>query len=383
MKRAHVIAAVVLLLTAASLLRREFLRGTFDPVERGFVAWLCANTRSVPPLPPLTLVLYDKEASEFSGAQSMTMQDAALFARAASRLGAAAAGVEGLSGNPSRMIEAAGRVPLFGGFAPDEPPGRGWTVWKGDAAAGWMELPGLVESAASRFPAGFFLPPVELAGPRRVVLAARNSGRPVLSLSALAWIVSGDGRRAEARVMPGRIESGGHAVPLDGSGAAYYLSDGPGHVISLTELLVESEKHEREGGASPLRGHLLVLCRATPDVARIKGAGDVVSTPAELWAQSWGALRGGRMFILPGWWYPGVLAAAGFMLCLGVRRRSRAFGAGAGVMAFLVFLLFALGVFDCCGLLLPLVPSMATLLIGILLGRFFAQSGKAIGSSPP
>lgn len=380
MKRSHAIAAIAILVVAAALMHREFMRGTFDPVERGFVAWLSINTPGAPALPSMTLVLYDKEASEFSGGARMTMLDAALFARAASSLGAIAAGVEGLGGNPSRMLEAAGRMPVFGGSVPDEPPGRGWTSWKGDAAAGWMEVPGLANSTASSFSRGFFAPPVDLAGPRRMVLVARNSGRPVPSFSALAWVAAGGGDGSGARMMPGRIESGGRRVPLDASGAAFYFPGQPVNVINLNELLVASEKQEREGGDSPMRGQLLVLCRATPDVTRIKGADDVAFTPAELWAQSWDALRRGRMFVLPGWWYPAVLAAAGFGLCLGVRRGSRMFGAGAGVMAFLVFLLAALGMFDFCGLLLPLTPSAATLLVGVLLGRFFTQTGKAMES---
>lgn len=378
MKKANVIAAITILVIASFLLHREFLRGTFDPVERGFVAWLSTNTHAPPTLPPLTLVLYDKEASELSGAVRMTMLDAALFVRAASSLGAVAAGVEGISGDPSRMIEAAGRMPLFGGFAPDEPPWSGWTLWKGAAAPGWMELTGSEDSPLSDFPGGFFVPPVDIAGPRRMVLAARNSGRPVPSFSALAWVVVGAGDGSEVRMVPGRMECGGDAVPLDASGAAFYFSGRAADVTSLNELLVASERREREGGVSPLHGHVLVLCRATPDVARIKGADDAVFMPVELWAQSWEALRRGRMFVLPGWWYPAALAAMGFGLCLGVRCRSGIFSASVGVMAFLVFLLAALGVFDFCGLLLPLTPSAATLLVAILLGRFFARSRKAM-----
>lgn len=378
MKRAHAIAAMAFLGVAASLLHREFMRGAFDPVERGFVAWLSINTSDAPALPPMTLVLYDKEASEFSGGARMSMLDATLFARAASGLGAVAAGVEGLSGNPSRMMEAAGHMPVFGGSMPDESPGRGWTSWKGDVGAGWMELPGLADSTPWGFPSGFFAPSEDLAGPRRMVLAARNLGHPVPSFSALAWVAAGDGDEAGARMMPGGMECGGRRVPLDATGAAFYFSGQQSvTVISLNELLVASEKQEREGGVSPMRGRLLVLCRATPDVTRIKGADDVAFTPAELWAQSWDALRRGRMFVLPGWWYPAVLVVVGFGLCLGVRHGSRMFSAGVGVMAFFVFLLVALGVFDFCGLLLPLTPSAATLLVGVLLGRFFAAPGSS------
>lgn len=139
----------------------------------------------------------------------------------------------------------------------------------------------------------------------------------------------------------------------------------------MNELLVAAEKYEREGGVAPLRGHIVVLARATAEVARVKESSDsMAATPAELWAQSWHALRHGRIFLLPGWWYQVVLVAAGVGICLGSGRRGWWSLLGTVAVVVLVFLLAALGAFASSGLLLPFVPSVGTLLAAILLGRF-------------
>jgi hypothetical protein len=124
-----------------------------------------------------------------------------------------------------------------------------------------------------------------------------------------------------------------------------------------------------------LRGSVVVLCRATPEVARV-AAGGAALTPAELWAQSWQALRQGRFFVLPGWWYPLLVAFAALALCIGPARRSWGAASGAGAAASLFYLLAALGAFATYGLLLPFVPSAATLIAALLLGRFLAPGNE-------
>lgn len=373
MRRATILAAAALLAAWSFWLQREFLRGTFDPVERRFVAWLSANTAGASTLSPLTVVLYDAEASELAGATRMGALDGALFARAAAKLGAIAAGVEGLEGNPSRMLEAAGRMPLFGGFAPDHPPGNGWTPWPGTAGGGWSELPGLAGPAAVRFSRGFFAPPQGSSGPRRIALVARNAAQPVPSFLALAWGHADGSPAAAGSVAPRELAVRGRYLPLDGGGAAWFFPESGTRVMTMNELLVLAEKHEREGIASPLRGSLIVLTSATPDVPRVKGAADAGDlTPGELWAQAWPALRRDRFFILPEWWYPLLLAGVALLLCLGSARMRARSVVGTGAMVVLVFLLVALGMFAAAGLLLPFVPSAATLLSGLLLGKFFA-----------
>jgi hypothetical protein len=108
MKRLPVFVLVIALTVFAFWLQRESTRGTFDLVQRSFLSWLAANTSATKVLPPLTLVLYDDEASELAGTGRMAMLDGALFARAVLRLGALGAGVEGLTGDPTRMVEADG-----------------------------------------------------------------------------------------------------------------------------------------------------------------------------------------------------------------------------------------------------------------------------------
>ena len=379
MKRTSLLFAAAVLVGSSVWLQREFARGTFDAVERRFAGWLGANTGTAAALPPLVIVLYDEESSELAGAERMAVLDGALFARAAVKLGATAAGVEGLAGNPSRMLEAAGRMTLFGGFDVSSPPETGWTPCDGTFDRRWPELPGLAGPAAARFSRGFFEPPSGSAGPRRISFVARNSDRPVPSFLAMAWAAGQAIRPSEIKAMPGRLEGRGRFVPLDENGSSLFFAQDAARIMTMNELLVASEKYEREGGESPVRGSVIVLARATPEVARL-ASGDAALTPAELWAQSWQALRQGRFFVVPGWWYALLVAFVALALCAGPARRGWGAACGAGAAALLVYLLAALGAFATYGLLLPFVPSAATLLAGLFLGRFFGQ-GKGPAAS--
>lgn len=374
MKRLTIFAIAAALGLAAFWLQHEFNRGSFDRVEKAFAGWLAANRNAGPPLPVLVLVLYDEESSALAGTGRMGVLDGALFARAAARLGAVAAGVEGLSENPARMLEAAGRMPVFGGFEASAPPDSGWTPGGGTVGAGWTELPGLTGAAPLRFPRGFFLPPSGLSGPRRAALIARVSDQPVPSFLALAWAAGQGKMPSDLTAAPGRLAFGKRFLPLHADGSVSFFPEEAVRVISLNELLVEAEKFEREGGDSPMRGSIVVLCRATPDVARLAGGSDgAARTPAELWAQAWPAMQRGGVFVAPGWWYPPLVALAGVLLSLLSARGTWRAGAACFAAAFFIYLLAALGVFSSFGLLLPFVPTVATLLAGLFLGRIGAQ----------
>jgi len=375
MSKARIIAVGVVLLAVSALLQREFGRGSFDAVERAFVGWLAANVNAGRLLPPLAVVLYDEEASSVAGSERMGALDVALFARAAARAGALAAGVENLPGDPARMIEAAGGMPLFGGYDLDKAPATGWTPWAGTPDSGWQELPGLVGPASTRFPRGFFTAPDGASGPRSVLLAARNADRAVPSFLALAWAAS-----LRSRVEPPTAGSGWlycekRKLPLDSRGRANFFPAAQGVVMGMNELLVAAEKFEREGGRPPLGGHIVVLARATPEVVRFKDSSTALAaTPVELWAQTWHALRLGRLFLLPGAWYAAVLAIAAFSLCFWAKPRSWLGLIGTAAAVFFIYLLAALASFASQGLLLPFVPSVGTLFAGLVLGRFLPRS---------
>jgi len=378
MKNLGTVVMAAVLTVLSFWLQREFLRGTFDPMERGFAGWLAANTSAREALPPLAVVLYDEESSALAGAPRMGILDGALFARAAAKLGAVAAGVEGLRGNPARMLEAAGRMPVFGGFEISIPPENGWTPCAGRVGSAWPELPGLTGPVGARFPRGFFVPPSGGAGPRSIAVVARHGNQPVPSFLAMAWAAAQGSRSSDLTAASGRLEVHGRALPLDAGGSACFFAEGAAQVMTMNDLLVAAEKFEREGGVSPLQGAVVVLFRATADVARVKtGANADAITPAELWGQGWSALRKGRFFLLPAWWYPLLPALAAAALCLGPARRSWGAAFASGALAFLAFLLAALGSFATFGLLLPLVPTAATLLGGLLLGRFPVQRERS------
>lgn len=374
MKRPAVAGVIAVLALLVLWLQREQARGTFDLVERAFISWLAANTGGQQPLPPLTLVLYDDEASELAGTKRLALLDGALFARAAARLGAVAAGVEGIQEDPSRMTEAAGSMPVFGGYDWRNPPGQGWSPLAGQPAARWEEVPGLVGRRA-RFARGFVAPPAGTSGARAIQLAGRNGDRAVSSFLVLAWAVANGCRWSEVAVEDGAITAGASRIRLDAGGAALFLPDEVPAVVSMNELLVAAEKFEREGGASPFRDHLLVLAPATADVARVAVDGAGAITPSERWASAWEAVRTNRLFLRPGWWYPLVVVAAGAVLVVGPARRSNGAAILAGFFAVLIFALAALGVFGSARVLLPAAPTLLTLVVALVLGRTGHRAG--------
>ena len=374
MKFPALAAVLAVLALLAAWLQRENARGTFDPVERAFVSWLAANSGGKGALPPLTLVLYDEEASELAGTGRMAMLDGALFARAASRLGALGAGIVGLSGDPTRMIEAAGGMPVFGGYDMAAPPGLGWTPLRGAPGERWEETPGLA-GRPGRFARGFLAPPTGEAGPREIRLAGRNGDRSVPSFLALAWAVAHGWRWSEVNAEPPALLGPDGRMVLDSAGSARFLPSAMPVTMTMNELLVAAEKFEREGGVSPVRGHVMVLAPATSDVTRVSTGGLRPVTPAEQWAQAWEAVRGNRLFLVPGWWYAPLVVLVGLALALGPARRTNWAALVAGLFALLVFTLLALGVFGSTRVVLPFVPTSLTLLVALLLGR----AGQAAG----
>jgi len=374
MNRGVALVVTGFLVLTSLWLQRENARGTFDPVERAFLSWLAANVVSTGTVPPMTLVLYDEEASELAGTKRLGLLDAALFARAASRLGATAAGIEGIREDPSRMIEAAGGVPVFGGYDWRNPPGQGWTPLTGEPSAGWEEVPGLA-GRAGRFARGFVLPPDGTSGVRVIRLAARNGDRAVPSFLALAWAVAHGCSWTEIEVRDGCLEAKKARLALDARGSANFLPMVVPAVISMNELLVAAEKFEREGGASPFRGHVMVLSPATADISRVAVEGSREVTPAERWASAWEAIRTNRMFLSPGWWYQVVLVAAALLFVFGPARRSDRAALTAIVFAFLVFALTALGAFGSSRVLLPAAPTLLTLVLASIVGRIVHRAG--------
>lgn len=376
MKRVPVFVLVIALTVFAFWLQRESTRGTFDLVQRSFLSWLAANTSATKVLPPLTLVLYDDEASELAGTGRMAMLDGALFARAVLRLGALGAGVEGLTGDPTRMVEAAGRMPVFGGYDPSAAPGSGWTPLSGAPGTGWSEMTGLVGRPA-RLARGFLTAPFGGGGgAKSIQVAARNSDRAVPSFLALAWAAAQGWRWSEVRADPSGLRGPSGQLILDQTGAAQFLPAATAPTVTtMTDLFVLAENFEREGGASPLSGHIVVLARATSEVARVAEEGLEPVTPVEQWASAWEAVRTNRLFHPPGWWYPLVVAAVAGLLALGPARRSNGGALLAGFFALLVFAMIALAVFASTRVALPAALTLLTLAAGLMVGRACEKGG--------
>jgi len=372
-KRGGVLALAAGLGLLALWLQRESAGGTFDAVERGLVSWLAANAGGPPPLPPMTLVLYDEESSELSGADRMEVLDGALFARAAAKLGAVAVGVEGLPGDPRRMIEAAGAIPVFGGYDWQDPPGTGWTPLPGDPRETWPEVPGLA-GRGGRFARGFLAPPRSVGRSGEVAVVGRNGGRTVASFLALAWASAGGVRVASITAQDDGLRGGGRVLPVGAAGTARFWPGAATQVITLNELLVMAESFERQGGAATLEGRVVVLARATPEVARVERGGQVV-TPVELWAVAWEAVRTNRLFVLPGWWATVGWALLGCLMAFGPASRTARGALLGGFFALLVYGLAALALFQESRLLLPAGPVVIMLVVALLAGRWGRRAG--------
>jgi hypothetical protein len=356
--------------------QREYQRGTFDVIERPFLSWLAANESSVKMLPPLTLVLYDEEASHTAGTPRMAMLDGALFARAASKLGAVMAGVEGLSGDPARLIQAADGMPVFAGYLAEQPPGLGWTPLEGEPAQSWLEVAGLA-GRGGRFTRGFITTPVRLSGAHGIQLVARCGDRTVPSLLLVAWSTAQGWRMSELSVNRHSVAGPGGHIGLDPTGRAMFMPAGESSVITMNDLLVTAEKFEREGGVSPLRDRILVLARATPDVTRVTTEGAQAVTPMELWASAWEAVRTNRLFLPVGSWYNAALVVLGTFLAFSPACRSNRHALGVLVFATVIFLLFALAAYSGNRVMLPATPTLLTGVAGCVLGRFWQERQMA------
>ncbi|MFM7374366.1 MAG: hypothetical protein ACKO39_04360, partial [Chthoniobacterales bacterium] len=81
-----------------------------------------------------------------------------------------------------------------------------------------------------------------------------------------------------------------------------------------------------------------------------------------------------RLFLLAGWWYPALLAIAAFALYFWAKPRSWLGLIGTAAAVFFIYLLAALASFASQALLLPFVPSIGTLLAGLVLGRILPRS---------
>jgi hypothetical protein len=143
----------------------------------------------------------------------------------------------------------------------------------------------------------------------------------------------------------------------------------------MNELFVLAEKFEREGGRSPLSGHIVVLGRATSEVTRVAGEGPKPVTPVEQWAAAWEALRTNRCFHSPGWWYPVVVAAVASLLALGPARRSNMGALLAGFFVLLVFAMIGLAAFSSLRVALPAALTLLTLGAGLMVGRAGFKGG--------
>lgn len=355
-------------------IRREESQGTFDPVERVFLSWLLANDPQRVELPSLTMVLYDEESVALSGEGRLGVLDAALFARAASRLGAVAIGVEGLDGDPSRVVDAARGTRVFGGFEAARPPGEGWTPVRGLPGGWWPEIPGSV-GLPGRFARGFIPEPAELAVASHVLVVARCGDRVVPSFLALAWAAARGWRPTDLVFEHGMLRSPDGRLPGGADGTAGVLQASAPRRMTLNDFLVAAELHEREGADSPVRGQVVVLARVTPEVTRLAGPGVAASTPVELCLRSWDSVRTGGVFRRAGWWFGPALWALACVLAFGPARRGNKPAFVAGVFAALIYLLVALGVFAGTALFLPLVPGLLTIAVGLVAGRTGHESG--------
>jgi hypothetical protein len=197
----------------------------------------------------------------------------------------------------------------------------------------------------------------------------------VPSFLALAWTVANGARWSDLQAQSDVLIAGGSRMLLGQDGTAHFLPDSEPRTMTMNELLVASEKFEREGGVSPFRDHIMVLARATADVARVAVGEMRAATPAERLASAWESLRTNRLFRPPAWWYPVAVVLAAVFLVFGPARRSNGAALTAALFSVLLFALVALGVFGSSRVLLPAAPTLLTLGTALVLGRAGHRSG--------
>jgi hypothetical protein len=153
--------------------------------------------------------------------------------------------------------------------------------------------------------------------------------------------------------------------------------------MTLNDLLVAGERFEREGVESPVRGHVLVLARATPEVTRLATPGSAVATPVELCLRVWEPLQEGLVFVRAGWWYGPLLWLAACALAFGPVRRKKGAVVSVGVFAVMLYLLSALGAFAGAALFLPLAPGLLTMVAGLGAALLARETSARSQSSIP
>lgn len=375
MKGSATLGIVALMILFALGLQREEERGTFLLFTRPFLSWLVANSPGPAPTPPLTLVLYDDDSASLAGGARMGVQEATLFVRGAARLGAAAAGIEGLSEDPRRVLDASQGIFVFGGYDQARPPEAGWAVLRGEPLSTWPEVPGL-PGRPGIFARGFIGSADPASGVRRTQLVGRSGGRTVPSFLAIAWGAAHGGRARELSADAHGVRKNQDTVLLAGAdGAVCFLPEPAESVITMNDFLVSVEKHDRLGSVSPLQGHVLVLASATPDVPRFARDGRAAITPGEMWAEAWGPMRSGKLFLLPPWWFSLVMMICASALAIGPAYRSSVGAVSVLFFTSMLFLLISLGLFAGARILLAPVPVLLLFASAVAAGRCATLAG--------
>lgn len=377
MKCTTLLVVGVMMLLVSLWLQRESTRGTFDFLERPWLQWLAANVANEVVLPPLTLVLYDEEDLAVAGSTRMAVLDAALFARAADRLGAVTAVVEGVPGDPRRIIEAAGDLPVLGAYLWDDAPESGWSSMGGNVVGSWREISGLV-GRPSRFYRSFVAAPSGWAGPQEIQLVAQCGDRAVPSVLSVVWGLV-HGQRPQQMMAEARSLRVGRAkLPLDAVGSARFWPDPISSVMSLNGFLVEAERFERNEIISPVRGHVVMLARATSDIARVAVPGLSPQTPIECWASAWRSAKENRLFLLPGWEFSVVLSIIVFLMAIFFQAGGLGRSLVAGLFFLLLYVLVAMGLYSGYRLLLPFAPALVLLGISVLFSLLLRRTSARL-----
>ena len=203
---------------------------------------------------------------------------------------------------------------------------------------------------------------------------ARCGDQVVPSVLSVVWGLV-HGQRPQEMVVEARALRAGRAkLPLDASGSARFWPDPISSVMSLNGFLVEAERFEREGGISPVRGHVVMLARATSDIARVAAPGQSPQTPTEWWASAWRSTKENRLFLLPGWEFSLVLTMIALLLSIFFHAGGLGRSLVGGLFFLLLYALLAMGLYSGYRLVVPLAPALVLLGMSVLMPRLLRRT---------
>lgn len=373
------------LLLAAALLWRETATGLLRPADEAWNQWLADTAGGPAELNPVVLVLHGGPEGE-----PVHPLDAALFTRAATKLGASVAAIavtQLAEGDPSLLTsvlaQSGAKIPprLVGCLLDAEPQELPVTP----LAVEWADAPalGLTHYRGADCP----LPQAAGVTLGFLNIPDNSDGIPLVALLgdqlaasfalAAVWLHAGAGGR-DPEIQNGHLVLAGDrniSINPTGSGGALETRSGRVDRLELDDLLLAMEQVERDTPAHAniaerVRGRILILgtLELAPAASFRLESGRRLA-PAEFQAHAISSLLDGSLH------HPVRPAGIALALLLGCAafasgiRTHTAAAVRAALLLLCLYLLIAIGLLQTFSLLLPTLPAIVLVLFAVVLAQ--------------